>query len=144
VSEDGGKTGTPLATAAWILIGTTRSTPGVLVHDGGRLAFFDRKGAIFDVPVEEVSAVVFPWYYFGGGCKLRAGEHAVRLSFVRPNGAPDLTESDLAAARDLVLTGFRGAGQLLGAANSVMDIRKGREATRQWRQVLTDLPAASP
>ncbi len=51
----------------------------------GRLAFTTGERCLFDVPLPEVSDVVFPWYYFGGGVKFIIGATSYRLSFVEPN-----------------------------------------------------------
>jgi hypothetical protein len=42
---------------------------------------------VFDVPMADVSDVVWPWCCFGGGVKLRAAAEPYRLSFVLPDGA---------------------------------------------------------
>lgn len=123
-----------LATAAWVLVGMTRNVPGILATDGQRLTFASAEEVVFDSPMEEISEVVFPWYYFGGGCKLRVGDERIRLSFVRSNNAPDATDATLNAARDLVL-GSPG-GQLQRAVGSLRDIGKGRAAGKAWRSVL--------
>lgn len=72
-------------TPAWLLIGATRSEPGVLTLDGGRLRYRTSAGTLFDVALVDVTDVAFPWYYFSGGVTLTAQSHAVRLSFLRPN-----------------------------------------------------------
>lgn len=78
---------TSLRTPAWRLIGLTRNQPGLLDLADGRLAFTPLQGEGFDVPLAEVTGVTFPWYYIGGGVKLKAAGEAYRFSFVRPNGA---------------------------------------------------------
>ncbi|MEX0659837.1 MAG: hypothetical protein WD080_11945 [Egibacteraceae bacterium] len=125
-----------LATAAWVLVGMTRNVPGILATDGQRLTFASAEEVLLDSPMEEISEVVFPWYYFGGGCKLRVGDERIRLSFVRPNNAPDATDTTLNAARDRVLGSLPG-GQLHRAVGSLRDIGKGRAAGKAWRSVLT-------
>jgi hypothetical protein len=106
-------------TAAWLLMGSTGSTPGVLEIGGGRLRYTahgrgaltngqlreleQRTGqsgladalsggarvALFDVPLDAVGDVVFPWYYFGGGMKLTAGGAPYRFSFLKPQNTQD-------------------------------------------------------
>lgn len=70
---------TMLASPAWLMVGATQSLPGVLWHDGHRLVLElegEHAARGLDVPVAEVRDVAFPWYYFGGGCRLTAGGRA--------------------------------------------------------------------
>lgn len=103
-----------LRTPAWRLIGLTRSEPGALAYSDNRLSYRAEDGLLFDVPLSEVSHVVFPWYYFGGGVKLVADGEAYRFSFVTPNDA--LPSS---------VTGSAPVG--IGA---------GRRAGAEWKRVL--------
>jgi len=60
--------------------------------------------------------VTFPWYYFGGGMKLRVGTDNYRISFARPgNLAEDFSENA-----------------------SVGDIAGGRQTGRAWKSALAD------
>jgi len=96
-------------TEAWLLKGIFGNVPGVLGLDEGRFTFVtDDEQAIFDAPLSEVGDVKVPWYYFGGGIKLRVGDERYRLSFVRPTAM--------------------GGG--------VGDIPEGRAACRLWRSLL--------
>ena len=71
---------------------------------GERLVFDARDGRrLFDAALGEVSDVTFPWYYFGGGVKLRIGTDRYRVSFARPGNLPDVpieTVGDLPSARE--------------------------------------------
>lgn len=69
---------------AWLLIGLFGNEAGDLELSEGRLAFEGELGTCFDVPLTEVSAVAFPWFYFGGGLQLTAGSRRYRFAFVRP------------------------------------------------------------
>jgi hypothetical protein len=127
-------------TAAWLLMGLTGSAPGVLQIVDGRLSYIvhgrgaltgaqlkelerrtgrsglaDELGngavvTLFDVPLEAVGGVVFPWYYFGGGMKLTAAKVGYRFSFVKPQNTQDWP--------------------------GVADIPEGRAAGKAWRGVL--------
>lgn len=111
-----------LYTQAWLLIGITRSTPGVLESADGRLLYTTEEKRVFDVPLAEVTDVDFPWYYFGGGVKFKIGTESYRLSFVQLDDgsgeAPYKTEFGNADA-------FFAAG-----------IFGGRRAGRAWKSVL--------
>jgi hypothetical protein len=65
---------------------------------------------LFDVPLEAVGGVVFPWYYFGGGMKLTAAKVEYRFSFLKPQNTQEWP--------------------------GVADIPEGRAAGKAWRRVL--------
>ncbi len=129
---------------AWILVGLTGSTVGRLSLRSGRLTFFARgRGALstshcrklggacgisdladrleaedevrlFDEPVDGLT-FVFPWYYLGGGMKIRSGSAGYRLSFLRPGNT----------AQEYGTTGD--------------SISEGRSAGRRWRNLLASV-----
>jgi hypothetical protein len=115
-------------TNAWLLQGLTGSVAGWLVLADERLRFITPAEVAFDVALSEVTAVVFPWYYFGGGMKLRAGDLPVRISFVKPNGA------EYADAR--LLASDANPAALLMVASKATDIRDGQTVGRRWRELL--------
>lgn len=108
--------------------GATGSTQGVLELADGRLSFtatehyrgaglrsderVDEGGRVFDAPISEVSEVKWPWYYFGGGVKLKIGDEKYRLSFVKP-GNTQVLETEMPS-----------------------DVRSGRNAAKLWKPVL--------
>jgi hypothetical protein len=116
------------ASYAWRLEGITRSIPGWMGLGAGRLRFVTPEEAVFDVPLAEVAGVVFPWYYFGGGVKLRAAGQACRFSFVGPNGA------EYAVAR--AGAAFGDPASLLLVASKAADIGDGRGVGKEWRRLL--------
>jgi hypothetical protein len=100
----------------------TGSTPGLLELAGGVIALTTGTGRAFEAPVADVS-VKFPWYYFGGGCKVTVpGGATHRVSFVRPNGAEDFGGDSPIA--------------LLTAADKLSDIGAGRRAGKAWKAAL--------
>ncbi len=122
---------TRIATVAWHLRGITHSLPGRLRLNANTLSFvYDDGAVLFKARLRDVSDIVFPWYYFGGGCKLTVAGARHRFSFVRPNDAEDAI--DRLAARG----GDAGAvySQVSG---KIMDIGSGRAAGKVWKQVLT-------
>jgi hypothetical protein len=125
--------GEVLRTPAWLLVGLTRSKPGVLELADGRFAFTTEEGTVFEVSLSEVSEVKFPWYYFGGGVKLRIGADRYRLSFVRPNDASDIPDRLLAG------TEFGAPAALLTAGRKLLDIGEGRQAGKNWKSILGTL-----
>ncbi|GAB3655406.1 hypothetical protein GCM10027589_14580 [Actinocorallia lasiicapitis] len=118
-----------LQTLTWIIMGATGSAPGVLSLNGGRLSFeAHHRGALtlsqlrtleqrtgrpgladhltdgyrvplFEAPLEAVGDVRFPWYYFGGGMKLKIAGQPFRFSFLQPQNTS--LPGDLATAGQL-------------------------------------------
>lgn len=124
-------TDTRISSDAWQLRGLTRSLPGRLRLEADVLSFVDDDGdLLFRAPLSEVRQVVFPWYYFGGGCKCSIDGVRYRLSFVRPNGAEDAL--DRMAAR----VGEAGA-VYAQVAGKFVDIGTGRAAGKAWRAALS-------
>ena len=119
-----------LCTPAWLLVGMTRSVPGILELVDGHFAFTVEEGRVFEVPRSGVSDVKFPWYYFGGGVKFMVGGERYRLSFVRPNDASDVP------GRLIAGTEYGGPAALLTAGRKVLDIGEGRRAGKAWKAVL--------
>lgn len=116
------------ASEAWLLEGMTRSHPGWLELQRNRLRFVMPDAVVFDVPVADIESTAYPWYYFGGGVKVRTGGRQYRISFVKPNGA------EHAIGRGLGEAGHPAA--LIVAASKVVDVRSGRAIGRRWRELL--------
>lgn len=76
-----------LEDTVWRMIGISGSECGVLTLADGCFAFDGERGTRFDVPVSAISAVTFPWYYFGGGVKVSIGADNYRFSFIEPHNS---------------------------------------------------------
>lgn len=122
------------ATPAWVMAGWGRNIPGALVAGRGRLAFLTDEGLLFDVPLAAVTDVTWPWHWFGGGATLRAAGTPYKIAFLLPDGAeppsPSLLDAGLAFAS--LAAGVEPSHSIAGA----LDIRRGRAAARQWKEVL--------
>ena len=127
-----------LTTPAWILIGMSRTVPGVLSHDNDRLRFATSDEIVFDVSAKEIEEVKWPVYYMGSGCKLKAAGEQYRVSFVKPNGAPDITDELIGDAGG-VLGVVDTAADIKDALGSFGDVKKGRQAGKAWKEVLAGL-----
>jgi hypothetical protein len=123
------------ASCAWLLIGTFRTAAGWLDLTAGRLRFSTPDQVVFDVRLAEVTDIVWPWYYFGGGVKLRAAGEPYRLSFVLPNGAEYPTARIAAEAGD--------PASLAIVWEKASDIGAGRDVGREWRRRLAASSAGS-
>lgn len=120
-----------LRTPVWMLSGLTGSVPGLLEMVDGKVGFTTEEQRVFESPLTDIS-VKYPWYYFGGGCKIRIKDDVYRISFVRPNGASDLPGEVLARVDD----GAGGALSLLTAGRKLHDIGQGRRAGKAWKAAL--------
>jgi len=117
------------ASYAWRLIGTFRTEAGWLDMTAGRLRYTTPEREVFDVRLDEVTDVLWPWYYFGGGVKLTVRGVRYRLSFVLPNGAEYPTARFAGAAGDpaaLTIIALKGG-----------DVAAGRAAGKEWRRRLS-------
>lgn len=122
------------ASHAWMLKGLTQSIPGWMAIKDERVCFATPDGVVFDVARSEITAVVFPWYYFGGGVKLEAAGVPYRISFVKPNGA------EYAVARGLAAVG--STASLAFVASKIGDMRDGRDVGKRWREILAGAASA--
>lgn len=66
-------------------MGLTGSEFGHLELRSGRLIYTPNEGVGFDVALDQINDINFPWYYFGGGFKMRIGNDSYRFSFVEPH-----------------------------------------------------------
>jgi hypothetical protein len=82
---------------------------------------------LFVAELGDVSDLRFPWYYFGGGLKMKVLGEKYRISFVRPNGAVGIP---VPAEPGAVLA----IGKLVG--QKARDIATGSAATAKWRGIL--------
>ncbi len=132
-----------LRTAAWLLRGIS-SLPGVLSLANNRLTFTafgsgnfwpgqlrqleadtglaqlaqrlenDERAILFDVPLAEVEAILFPWYYFSGGVKFTVGGVRYRFGFDKP--------------ANTMITG--------DVEGNINEIARGRQSGKAWRKAL--------
>ena len=123
------------ASYVWRLIGTFRTQAGWLDLTAGRLRYTSEAGKVFDVRLDEVTDVVWPWYYFGGGVKLTVNGERYRFSFVLPNGAEYPTARLAAATGD--------PGSLAIVLQKGNDIAAGRDAGKEWRRRLEGAGSAA-
>ena len=122
-----------LVSPAW-LIGGLRNVPGYLGLGGDRLTFVSDT-PVFDVPLSEVTDVVWPWYWFGGGFRCRAAGERYKVTFVRPNGMPAPDPSMLQVGVG-VFGMLSGTWHDIHALQGLADVRTGRAAGQQWRSAL--------
>lgn len=116
------------ASPAWLLHGITGTSSGRLSLTGDVLSYREERKLIFTTRLRHVERMVFPWYYFGGGVKLRIGGKWYRLSFVVPNG------EEVAVGRAHGEAGSPKA--LLFAWDKLQDVSEGRALGREWRELL--------
>ncbi len=116
------------ASPAWQLHGITGTSGGRLSLTGDVLSYREERRLIFTTRLRDVERMVFPWYYFGGGVKLRIDGKWYRLSFVVPNGA------EVAIGR---AHGEAGSPMALQhAQEKLQDVADGRTLGKEWRGLL--------
>jgi hypothetical protein len=147
------KSSMQFCTPAWLLIGLTGSVPGKLKLSEEMLSFtafgcgtlwkkellkleqlVGRAGIaeqmeagkevlLFDIPVSKIT-VNFPWYYFSGGMKIKAGQVEYRFSFGQP------------ANTKLPVNMGNIAGAALRVGDELLEVNTMRGRGKAWRTVL--------
>jgi len=131
-ARDAGPDARVLRTPVWLLMGLTRSVPAALQVAGDRIMLATSSCPLFDVRLQQIRDVRYPWWWFGGGVKLMVGRRPYRISFVRPNDGSDAV-TRLVASR---LAAAGGPAALQHAASKLRDVRHGRAMGRAWRALL--------
>ncbi|MBX3020125.1 MAG: hypothetical protein KF799_00485 [Bdellovibrionales bacterium] len=138
---------TPFCSYAWRMLGYSGSQAGTLAFDGQHFAFFtDRAEDDIFFDRSTMTDLKFPWYYFGGGFKVKVGGRALRFSIIAPNTAEFPGEVALeklhrfmgAGAQTAGTSIKRGAGRVLSAMSG--SISEGRANMRGWRSLLETRP----
>lgn len=121
-----------LCTPAWLLLGTTDSVAGVLELADDHLAFTILDGRVFDVALNEVRSVKFPWRLFGRIARIMIGEEVYRVSFIRPKNAGLVPDCLIAHVNGATF----GPSVLRTAGRNVLDIGTGCRAGKAWKTLL--------
>ncbi len=79
-----------LSTPVWLLQGFFKNTTGILELSQDRLVFRSAGETVFEVPLDSVTNISFPWYYFGGVVVFLIDSKRYRFSFVAPGENGDL------------------------------------------------------
>jgi hypothetical protein len=146
---------TVLCTKAWLLMGLTGSTPGVLKLANEQLSFVvlgsgaltrsqlkslekatqiaglacklqsGEQAQIFNVALPLVQQIVFPWYYFSGGAIIQVENSRYRFSFLQPQN----TKLPIELSDDIT----EGVKEILNISS---DIIEGRQIGKAWRIAL--------
>lgn len=117
---------------AWLLVGMTRSLAGWMVLQDECVAFADENGHVhFSTPVAQIERAWSPWYYFGGGLKLRIDGKTFRITLTRPNDQPGGAQRPLRFGSDPC-----GISTAAFAGSKFKDIFRGRQLTRCWKAAL--------
>jgi hypothetical protein len=71
---------------AWYYRGFANFEPGEFEIGDGRIRYAQNEAQLFDVAVADIS-VKWPWYEFGGGCRVRFGGENYKFAFMSPAAA---------------------------------------------------------
>ena len=113
----------PYHTSAWLLSGVNAQDHGVLEFDGSRLIYTttDKKNN-FNISIQELRELKYPWYYFGGGFKATIVDRKVSISLIVPNYQVDPLELD---ENEFVTPAWQNFGNIF----------KGRKKMKIWRSI---------
>jgi len=121
-----------IETEAWLLVGMTQSLSASMALKDERVSFADENELVhFSTPLARIERVWSPWYYFGGGLKLRIDRKTFRITLTRPNDQPG------GAGRPLRFGSSPcGISTALFVWSKFKDIFRGRQLTRCWQSAL--------
>ncbi len=124
-----------LSSAAW-LMEFISDTPGTLVAANGRVAFIDRGEPVFDVAIADLTVT---WWGRGNGGDFEADGNTYRISFTRPDGAPDIggethQHTALGGFFDMLMDGVIGLTS--SDLGSIGRERAGTPAKKAWMALL--------
>ncbi len=128
-ARDAGPQAPVLRTPVWLLMGFTRSVPAALQVAGDRIMLTTDSCPLFDVDLNQVRDLRYPWRWFGGGVKLTVRRRRYHISFVRPDDGSD-------AVTRLVTSGLAGGGGPAALKHAADKLRDGRAMGRAWRALL--------
>ena len=87
------------STSAWVKKSQLEYIYGLLSSDGKNLVFdTETKDFKFNITLNELKEISYPWYYFGGAFKAKMNNRELVVTFVTPNGQVDFSEPELATS----------------------------------------------
>lgn len=143
-----------LTTEAWLLMGLTGSSQGIMKLEKGNLSFSiygrgnlsfwhlrelkkmmavkdlikklkaDKIVELFKVPLKKVK-VSYPWYYFGGGCMISIEDIKIKISFMKPANT-EFNVKNPAMPID---------SRRKVITNNLSNLKKGMDVAKLWKEV---------
>lgn len=116
----------------WLMHGTFGgATPGLLSLNSNTVSFATSEGEHFNVTVGEVKEVKWPFLQFGLGFNASVNGQKYKFTFMKPNGAADLNDSDLGQ-----LAQFTRIGRGVNAVATLAKWGDNKKTAKQWKAVL--------
>jgi len=121
-----------IVSKAWSLHGMlVTPTPGLLVFEDGFVSFITENGQEFEVPVNELKQVKWPFLQFGYGFNTMVNNKKYQFTFMKPNSAPDLDESAVNPLYRMT-RGGKGIESLV----TLTHMRENKKSAKQWKEVV--------
>lgn len=123
-----------LVSKVWQIHGLIgRVTPGILIHDKGRIQFITEEGVQFDELIISLKNIKWPFLRMGLGFDAIVNEKKYKFSFAKPNPtAPELDDELL----DQTFR-FTDTGRVMEAVKSFKTLKSDKETTKAWKEILT-------
>lgn len=116
----------------WKLGGVLQApTPGVLGLKEGNISFETEEGELFHVPLAEVKDVKWPFLQFGLGFNASINGVTYKFTFMKPNGAAELTDSAFQSGLR-----FTRIGRGVDAMATLSKWGDNKKSAKEWKAVL--------
>lgn len=109
----------------------TVATPGILILENGNVSFITEEGEQFNVPVATITEIKWPFLQFGLGFNATVNGTKYKFTFMKPNGAPELSDSSLGQ-----LARFTRLGRGVDAVATLAKWGDNKKSAKQWKAVL--------
>lgn len=111
-----------------------RNVPGVLLLADQTLSFTTTEGCVFQVPLQQVENLRWPWYAMNAAFKATIQGKKYYLSFAPPSGTSADVPSSLTSEGSGGVVG--GALDVLQIANASANVSRGVKAGKIWKAEL--------
>ena len=107
------------------------ATPGVLSLQDGMATFETENGEAFHVSLADMKEVKWPFLQLGLGFNTTVNGQLFKFTFVKPNGAQDLSDSSLRSGLR-----FTRIGRGVDAVATLAKIGDNKKSAKEWKAVL--------
>ena len=107
------------------------ATPGLLVFENGIVSFITEQEQEFEVPLNELKKIKWPFLQFGYGFNTVVNNKKYKFTFMKPNSAPNLDDSTVNSLYRMTRVG-RG----IEALAALTHIGENKKTAKQWKQLV--------
>ena len=104
---------------------------GLLQHVEGSMIFITSDGEAFNVPLVEVKDVKWPKLQMGFGFEANVLGQKYKLTFMKPNGAPELGDSGWSHAMRYTRVGIG-----IDSIRALSKAKESKRAAQEWRALI--------